>query len=282
MERKPLGHGDDRVAAIGQGTWDWPERGARLDEAIRALRAGIDAGLTHIDTAEMYGSGKVEELLGEALRGVARDRIFLTSKVLPENATYEGTIAACDRSLRRLRTDRLDLYLLHWPSRHPIEGTMRAFHTLAQTGKIRYAGVSNFDLDGMQETEPFLTEVPLVANQILYHLHARTAEARVIPYCRSRGIAVIGYTPFGRGRFPREAAQPNGVLGTIARKHAKTPRQVILNFLTRDPELFAIPKASKVEHVKENAGASGWRLDESDRSAIDEAFPVNDGPLPTL
>jgi len=282
MEKKPFGPGRVPVPVIGQGTWDVPESGARLDEAIRALRRGIELGLTHIDTAEMYGSGRAEEIVGEAIAGIPRDSLFITSKVLPSNATYKGVLAACERSLRRIGTDYLDLYLLHWPSSVPLEETMRGLETLAQQGKARFIGVSNFDVDGVREAQSYLRTVPLACDQVLYHLKERGPQAHLLPYCEQQAIAFVGYTPFGRGRFPKREAQPGGVLGRIAREHGKTVRQVILNVLTRHPNAFAIPKASRVEHVEENAGACGWTLSEADVAAIDEAFPVHEGPLATL
>jgi len=259
-----------------------PQSGARLDEAVRALRRGIELGLTHIDTAEMYGSGRVEEIVGEAVAGIPRDDLFITTKVLPGNASYKGTISACERSLRRLRMQYVDLYLLHWPSSFPLEETMRALETLVESGKARFIGVSNFDLEDLREAESHLRDVPLASNQVLYHLKERAAEVRLIPYCGRHDIAVVAYTPFGRGRFPRKEAEPHGVLGRIAATHGKTVRQVILNFLVREPHVFAIPKAARVEHVEENAGAMGWMLDSEDMAAIDAAFPVHDGPLATL
>lgn len=259
-----------------------PESGARLDEAVRALRRGIELGLTHIDTAEMYGSGRVEEIVGEAVAGIPRNDLFITTKVLPGNASYKGTISACERSLRRLRMEFVDLYLLHWPSSFPLEETMRALETLVESGKARFIGVSNFDLEDLREAQSYLRHVPLASNQVLYHLKERAAEVRLIPYCGRHDIAVVAYTPFGRGRFPRKEAEPQGVLGRIAAKHGKTVRQVILNFLVREPHVFAIPKAARVEHVEENAGAMGWALDPEDIAAIDAAFPVHDGPLATL
>ncbi len=267
---------------IGQGTWDIPESGARREEAMRALRRGIELGLTHIDTAEMYGGGRVEEIAGEALAGVPRDRFFITTKVLPGNASYKGTIAACERSLKRLRMDFVDLYLLHWPSSYPLEETMNALEKLVEMGKTRFIGVSNFDVDDVREAQSYLRSVPLAANQVLYHIKERTAEASLIPYCAQNDILVVGYTPFGRGRFPRKEAEPNGVLGRIAEKYGKTVRQVILNFLTRAPNVVTIPKASSIAHVEENAGATGWSLQPEDVAAIDATFPVHDGPLATL
>lgn len=270
------------VARIGQGTWDLPESGPRRSEAIRALRHGIDLGLTHIDTAEMYGGGRVEEIVGEAVAGIPRDRVFITTKVLPGNASYKGTIAACERSLKRLRMEFVDLYLVHWPSSFPLGETMSALENLVESGKARFIGVSNFDVDDVRDSQDYLHSVPLGANQVLYHLKERTGEARLIPYCAQNDILVIGYTPFGRGRFPRKEAQPHGVLGRIAEKYGKTVRQVILNFLTREPNVVAIPKASNVAHVEENAGAMGWSLRSDDIAAMNATFPVHDGPLATL
>ena len=282
MISKPFGPARTEVPVIGQGTWDIPESGARRDEAIAALRRGIELGLTHIDTAEMYGSGVAEQMVGQAILGVPRASLFITSKVLPSNASYKGTLAACERSLRRIGTEYLDLYLLHWPSSYPLEETMRALETLVQQGKARFIGVSNFDVDDVREAQSYLRSVPLASDQVFYHLKERGPEAHLLPYCKREKIALVGYTPFGRGRFPRKEAEPGGVLGRVAARHGKTVRQVILNFLTRDPDAFAIPKASRVEHVEENAGAAGWKLTPEDVAAIDAAFPVHEGPLATL
>jgi diketogulonate reductase-like aldo/keto reductase len=280
--KKPFGPARVDVAAIGQGTWDIPESGARREEAIRALRRGIELGLTHIDSAEMYGNGRAEEIVGEAIAGVPRESLFVASKVLPSNASYKGTIAACERSLRRMRTEYLDLYMLHWPSSHALEDTMRALETLAEQGKTRFIGVSNFDVGEVREAQSYLRKVPLASDQVLYNLKDRGPEAQLLPYCAKHDIALVGYTPFGRGRFPRKEAEPGGLLGRIAAAHGKTVRQVILNFLTRKPNAFAIPKASRIEHVEENAGAAGWKLTAEEIAAIDAAFPVHEGPLATL
>ena len=282
MTEKPFGPAGVCVSAIGQGTWDIPEAGARREQAIAALRYGLELGMTHVDSAEMYGAGRVEEIVGEAIAGIPRERLFLTSKVLPGNATYDGTIAACERSLARMGVDYLDLYLLHWPSSHALDETMGALEALVRQGKTRFIGVSNFDVDELRQARSHLSTVPLACDQVLYHLKERGVEKHLIPYCREQNIAVVGYTPFGRGRFPRKESEPGGVIGRIAEKRTKTPRQVILNFLTREPNLFAIPKASRIEHVRENAGAVGWQLDAKDAAAIDAAFPVHDGPLATL
>jgi len=282
MKTKAFAATGVKIAEIGQGTWDIPESGNRRDEAVRTLRRGVELGMTHIDTAEMYGAGRVEEIVGDAIAGIPRDRLFLTSKVLPGNASYEGTIAACERSLTRMKIDYLDLYLLHWPGNHPLEQTMLALERLVHDGKTRFIGVSNFDIDELQEAQSYLRDVKMSCDQVLYNLGERGVEARILPYCREQHIAIVGYTPFGRSHFARARKREDALLERIAEKHGKTVRQVILNFLTRDPSLFAIPKASTVEHVEENAGASGWRLDREDVAAIDAAFPVHEGPLATL
>jgi len=278
---KPFGGTGEQVASIGQGTWDLPESGARCSEAKAALRRGLELGMTHVDTAEMYGAGRVEEIVGQAIAGFPREQIFLASKVLPANAGYDAAIAACEGSLKRLRTSYLDLYMLHWPSEHPLEETMRALEALVRAGKTRFIGVSNFDVPELDEARSYLRGIPLACNQVLYHLRERAPELRLLPYCRENGVALVAYTPFGRGKFPRDAINPGGLLERIASKHAKTPRQVILAFLTRDSAAFAVAKASRVEHVEENAGAA-FALDAADVAELDSTFPVRDGPLATL
>ncbi|MHB8147246.1 MAG: aldo/keto reductase [Vulcanimicrobiaceae bacterium] len=283
MRTAPFGPTGVELPVIGQGSWDIPERGARAKEAQRALRRGIELGMTHLDTAEMYGSGAVEALLGQAISGLAREQLFITSKVLPSNATYAGTIAACERSLHRLGLEYLDLYLLHWPSSYPLEETMRALEALVEQGKVRYVGVSNFDLDDMLEARGYLRSEPLACNQVLYHLNERGIERRILPAAKRHDIAIVGYTPFGRGEFPKEAVAPDGVLGKIANKHGVGARAIILAFLTRDPAVFTIPKAARTEHVEENARGGFVQLDATDIEAIETAFPVgDDGPLATI
>ncbi len=280
MQQRAFGAAGVDVAVIGQGTWDIPENGARLVEQKRALLCGIELGMTHVDTAEMYGNGRVEEIVGQALRSV-RDRVFLASKVVPKNATYEGTISACERSCARMQTDHLDLFMLHWPGRHPIVDTMRALEDLVHQGKARFVGVSNFDLDELRDAKAHLRGVPMACNQILYHLNERGAEHHLIPYCKEQGIAVVAYTPFGRGKFKRHGDL--STLERIAEKHGAIVQQVILAFLTRDPTVFAIPKAARVEHVESNAAAADVHLDVDDIAAIDAAYPRGeDRPLATL
>jgi diketogulonate reductase-like aldo/keto reductase len=239
--------------------------------------------MTHIDTAEMYGGGAVERFLRDVVAAVPRDDVFLASKVLPSNASYNDTIAACNRSLQRLGVDYLDLYMLHWPSRVPLRETMRALADLVRAGKTRFVGVSNFDVDEMLEAKALLGDVPLACNQVLYHLRERTIEHRLIPTAAREGVDIVAYTPFGRGQYPREAAKEENVLGAIAQKHGVSSRAVILAFLTRHANAFTIPKASSIPHVEENAAAGSVTLDASDIAAIDSAFPRgHDGPIATL
>ncbi len=266
MIRRPFGATGVEVAVIGQGTWRMGEdRGARKTE-VAALRLGIELGLTHIDTAEMYGDGGAERVVAEAVAG-QRDRVFIATKVLPSNASCAGTIRACEASLRRLRTDHVDLYLLHWWSgAHPIGETMRAMEELRARGLARFVGVSNLDVTQMQAAQAVLAHERLACNQVLYHLRDREIEQAVLPHCEEEHVAVVGYTPLGKGGFLR------GVVAEIAQRHGRTPRQVTLNFLTRRPALFTIPKASRPEHVRENAAALDFALSAADIRAIDEAF----------
>ncbi|HLY12667.1 MAG TPA: aldo/keto reductase [Planctomycetota bacterium] len=265
MDLRPFGDPGRRVPALGLGTWNL-EHDDRAS-AIAALRRGIDLGLTHVDTAEMYGSGRVEAIVGEALRGI-RDRVFLVSKVLPSNATYDGTLRACERSLAQLATDRLDCYLLHWPSSHPLEGTIRAFEKLAKDGKIRSYGVSNFDVAGLEEAVRLAGKGRIACNQVLYHLGERTVEHQVLPWCQKRGIPIVAYSPLGARRFPS-----GPVLEEIAGARKATPRQIALAFLIRRESVFAIPKTSSVRHVEENAAALQIALSEDEVRRLDSAFP---------
>jgi diketogulonate reductase-like aldo/keto reductase len=251
--------------------------------AFQTLKLGLDLGLTHIDTAEMYGNGRAEELVGEAIAG-RRDEVFLVSKVLPSNASYEGTLKACKQTLKRLNTDRLDLYLLHWPGNHPIGETMRAMEKLVDDNLVRFIGVSNFDLEELKEAEQVLSKHKIACNQVLYHLGARGIERQLIPYCTNRGISVVGYSPFGHGNFPSVQSAKGRILAEIAKKHGRTIRQVALNFLTRVPNLFTIPMSSRPEHVCENSGSTGWNLTEDDLVELNHAFPVvnYDVPLETI
>lgn len=272
MERHRFGPTKRDVPVIGQGTW-YIEDGDRA-AAVAALRQGLDLGMRHIDTAEMYGSGAAEELVGEATAG-RRDEIFLVSKVLPEHASRSGVMAACERSLARLKTDRLDCYLLHWRGGHPLEDTIAGFDQLQREGKILSWGVSNFDVPDLNEVRKIAGKGHPACNQVLYHLGERTIEHAVIPWCEENGVAVVAYSPFGhRGGFPGPRTAGGRVLKDIADAHDATARQIALRFLVRRPSLFAIPKASSPEHAAENARAGELRLSDADLARIDEAFPL--------
>lgn len=260
------------VASIGQGTWKIEASAA--DAAIEALRRGLDLGLTHIDTAEMYGSGLSEKIIGKAIEG-RRDQVFLVSKVLPNHASKNGTLAACEKSLAHLRTDRLDCFLLHWRGSIPLEETIGAFETLVRQGKIQSWGVSNFDVPDLDEVAAIAGAGHPACNQVLYHLKERAIEHAVLPWCAKHGSAVVAYTPFGQSPGIFEGASKAGrVLREIADSHGATPRQVALRFLLRQPQVFVIPKASDIAHVEENAATYAVDLNDSDIAKIDAAFPL--------
>jgi len=263
MDSRPFGHPNRLVSVLGQGTW-MMEQDDRAS-AIAALRRGIDLGMTHLDTAEMYGSGRVEEIVGEAIRGI-RDRVFLVSKVLPSNASFQGTLQACERSLRKLRTETMDCYLLHWPGSHPLEETIRAFDALLKDGKIRSYGVSNFDVAGMEEAVRLSSRI--ACNQVLYNLEERTIEHELLPWCEGRRIPVVAYSPIGAQSF-----RSSKELDQIAAAKGATPRQIALAFLIRRPGVLAIPKSSDVRHVEENAAAAKIALTDDEARKIDAAFP---------
>jgi diketogulonate reductase-like aldo/keto reductase len=273
MRQKKFGQNGPQVPVIGQGTW-YIDRGDRKS-AVAALRRGIDLGMTHIDTAEMYGDAEL--VVAEAIAG-RRDDIFLVSKVLPSNASRHGAITACERSLTRLKTDRLDCYLLHWRGSYPLAETVAAFEQLVGAGKIRSWGVSNFDVDDLDEMLAVVGAGKIACNQVLYHLHERAIEHAVIPWCKAHGAAVVAYSPFGHNEFPSPNSKAGQVLQTIAEAHGASPRQVTLSFLTREPSLFAIPKASTPEHAADNAAAGELVLSRDEIAALDNAFPR--GPRP--
>ena len=268
---RPFGPTRRRVAAVGQGSWKMEESAA--DSPVLSLRRGLDLGLTHIDPAEMYGSGAAESIIAEAIFG-RRDEVFLVSKVLPSNASKRGTLAACEKSLARLRTDRLDCYLLHWRGTYPLEETIAAFDTLVRDGKILSWGVSNFDVDDLDEVAAIAGPGHPACNQVLYHLQERAIEHAVLPWCQRHGTAVVAYTPFGQSRSTFDARTKQGkVLQEVAEAHRATARQVALRFLLRHPEVFVIPKASSIAHVAENAGAATLELTAAELARIDAAFP---------
>jgi diketogulonate reductase-like aldo/keto reductase len=270
MESRPFGSTKRPVALIGQGTWELDS--TEPATAIHALRSGLDLGMTHIDTAELYGVA--EDLVGEAIAG-RRPEVFLVSKVLPHNASRKGTIAACERSLARLRTDRLDCYLLHWRGKHPLEETISAFEELQREGKILSWGVSNFDVADLEEARALAGPGRLVCNQVLYHLQQRAIEHAVLPWCQKHDVAMVGYSPFGQGRFPSPRAKGGRILQEIATAHQASPRQVALRFLVRSASTFTIPKASRPEHAEENAGAGDLEISDSEFARIDQAFPLD-------
>jgi diketogulonate reductase-like aldo/keto reductase len=267
----PSGEG---MPVLGQGTWGMAEDARRREDEIASLRLGLELGMTLIDTAEMYADGGAEMLVGEAIAG-RRDEVFLVSKVLPYNATRAGTIAACERSLRRLRTDRLDLYLLHWRGQVPLEETVDAFTALVGRGQIRHWGVSNFDVPDLAE----LTDLPggtaVEANQVLYNLTRRGIEADLLPRCRDAGLPIMAYSPFERGRMLR---QP--VLQEIADEHSATPAQVALAWVLRQEGVNTIPKASTPEHARDNRAAYDLTLTAEDMATLDRTFLPPTGPQP--
>jgi diketogulonate reductase-like aldo/keto reductase len=274
LKQKKFGtHGPD-VSVIGQGTW-YLDRGDRK-AAVAALRRGIESGMTHIDTAEMYGDAEL--VIADAVAGLPREKLFLVSKVLPSNASRRGTITACERSLKRLKTDHLDCYLLHWRGSYPFEETVAAFDELVRSGKIRSWGVSNFDEDDLDELLDIAGEDKIACNQVLYHLQERAIEHAVIPWCERNGVAVVAYSPFGHNDFPSPRSKGGEVLKAIADAHGASPRQVALAFLTRAASVLAIPKASSAEHAAENAASGNLQLSAADIAALDKAFPR--GPKP--
>jgi diketogulonate reductase-like aldo/keto reductase len=279
MKHKKFGTTGHHVSVIGQGTW-YIDHGDRK-QAVAALRRGIDLGMTHIDTAEMYGDAEL--VVAEAIAG-RRDETYLVSKVLPSNASRRGTIEACERSLKRLKTDRLDCYLLHWRGHFPLAETVDAFEQLVGSGKIRSWGVSNFDADDLDELMEVAGEGKIACNQVLYHLQERAIEHAVIPWCAKHGVAVVAYSPFGHNDFPRPNTKGGEALQAIAKQHGASARQIALAFLTRDGEVFAIPKASSAEHAAENAAAGDLVLAADEIAALDKAFPRGTRPrsLPML
>jgi diketogulonate reductase-like aldo/keto reductase len=279
MERRDFGNSGYQVPPIGQGSWHI-ER-ARERDAIAALQLGLDLGMTHIDTAEMYGDGASERVIAKAIHG-RRDEVFLVSKVLPSNASAQGTIRACEQSLRNLGTDRLDCYLLHWRGGHPLEDTLDAFIKLKRDGRIRSWGVSNFDVADLEEATA-IAGAP-ACNQVLYHPWQRAIEHAVLPWCAAHGTALVAYTPFGDSATNYEKTSRRGqLLQRIGAAHGATPRQVALRFLLRHPAVFVIPKAARSEHVRENAAAMDFELDAAEVSELEAAFPRGRKPreLPT-
>jgi diketogulonate reductase-like aldo/keto reductase len=275
MQRQRFGASGRDVSVIGQGTW-YIEQADRA-VAIAALRRGLDLGLHHIDTAEMYGSGAAESIVGEAIHG-RRDEVFLVSKVLPTNASRAGTRRACEASLKRLKTDRLDCYLLHWRGQHPLAETIAAFEELKDEGKILSWGVSNFDEEDLAEALTIAGKGQIACNQVLYHLGERAIEHAVIPLCAQQAVAVVAYSPFGHTGFTARNSKGGYVLADIAKARGASLHQVALAFLTRTANVFAIPKAARIAHVEENAKASDVKLSDGEVARLEEAFPLGVKP----
>ncbi|HUR67615.1 MAG TPA: aldo/keto reductase [Candidatus Thermoplasmatota archaeon] len=271
MIRRPFGSTGIEVPIVGQGTWQIKDKKAAGD----ALRIGLDLGMTHVDTAELYRGS--EEVIAPVIGG-RREEVFLVSKVLPHHASYAGTLKACEASLARLGTTHLDVYLQHWTDgSYPIGETMRAMGELVDRGLIRHVGVSNFDVDELDEAKSALGKHRLACNQVLYHLGERGIESDILPWCRKNGLALVGYSPFGsRGGFPPSGSAGGKVLEKVATRLGKSPRQVALAFLTREAPLFAIPKAEKADHVRENAGGA-FALPKDAIEEIEAAFPMRPG-----
>ncbi|HEX2150816.1 MAG TPA: aldo/keto reductase [Stellaceae bacterium] len=259
--------GGETVPGFGLGTWHMGEDRRRAADEAAAVRLGIELGMTLIDTAEMYGSGGAEEVVAEASKGL-RDRLFIVSKVLPYNASRNGVVEACERSLKRLKTDRIDLYLLHWRGSIPLADTLAGFEKLQREGKIRHHGVSNFNTEDMREWIGLAGGETVAANQILYNLSRRGPEFELIPWCRERGVAIMAYSPLEQGRMLN-----NRTLREVASRHGATAAQIALAWLLRQDGMIVIPKATRLEHVRENRAAADLRLGEEDLAALDRAFP---------
>ncbi|MER9490484.1 aldo/keto reductase [Mesorhizobium sp. M0006] len=257
----------EAVQVLGQGTWKMGEDSRRRAGEVNALKLGLDLGMTLIDTAEMYASGGAEEVVAEAIAG-RRDELFLVSKVLPSNASRAGVARACENSLKRLRTDRIDLYLLHWPGSVPLSETVEAFEALKEAGKIRHWGVSNFDTDEMEELTGLSSGDHVQTNQVLYNLSRRGPEFDLAPWSRQRGVPLMAYSPVEQGALAR-----NSRLETIAARHNATAAQIALAWVMAQPGVIAIPKASSQEHVRQNVAALDIELTAEDLAELDRAFP---------
>jgi len=262
----------EKVPQLGQGTWHMGESGRRRGDEVAALKLGIDLGLTLIDTAELYADAEL--VVAEAIKG-RRDECFIVTKVLPENSTRARTIAACERSLKRLNTDRIDLYLLHWRGRPRLEETVSAFEALVSAGAIRYWGVSNFDVCDMEELFALPGGDACATNQVLYNLRRRGIEAGLLPWCGERGVPIQAYSPIEQGRLLRDR-----VLTGVAIRHRATTAQIALAWVLRQPDMMVIPKAATLEHVRENRAALDIELTAQDLAELDRAFPPPAGPRP--
>jgi diketogulonate reductase-like aldo/keto reductase len=264
----------ERVPQLGQGTWRMGESRRMFDAEVAALRLGLDLGMTLIDTAELYGEGGAEEVVAKAIEG-RRAKCFIVSKVKPENSSRAGTIAACERSLKRLKTDRIDLYLLHWRGRHRLEETLAGFEALLKAGAIRFFGVSNFDVDDMEELLALEGGTACAGNQVVYNLRRRGIEAGLVPWSRAHNVPIMAYSPIEQGRLGRDKT-----LAAIAARHQATPAQIALAWVLRQKDMMVIPKASSTEHVRDNRAALDIALTEADLAQLDRAFPPPSGRVP--
>ena len=268
--------GGETIPVLGQGTWRMGEDKSKRPSEVAALRTGIDLGMSLIDTAEMYADGGAERVVGEAIAG-RRDQVFVVTKFYPQNATRERMAVACDRSLRRLNTEQIDLYLLHWRGEVPLRETLAGFEDLLEAKKIRYAGVSNFDVDDMEELARIKSGLErIVTNQVLYNLERRGIEWDLVPWMRKRRRPIIAYSPVEEGLL----THPHPLLKRVAERHDATPAQVALAWVIRDDGVIAIPKAADPKHVRENRGAADIKLTKRDLDELDESFPPAEGKKP--
>jgi len=267
-----------RMPVLGLGTWEMGRQRRTRAVEVAALQLGYELGATLVDTAEMYADGGAEEVVAESLRG-RRERVFVVTKVLPQNASRTGTVRAAERSLRRLGIDCIDLYLLHWPGNHPLRATLEAFEELRAAGKIRYWGVSNFDVQDMEQSESLPGGDRVAANQVYYNLSHRGIERRLLPWCRQRQVIVMAYSPLDQGRLRYGHA-----LRTVARRRGVEPAQVALAWTLREPGVMAVPKAADSQHVRENVAAADLTLGPEDLALLDPEYraPGRDEPLDTL
>ena len=264
----------ETIPQLGIGTWHMGERRSDRGAEAKAVAAALDLGITLIDTAEMYGEGGAEEVIAEATKG-RRAGLFIVSKVYPHNASRAGVVAACERSLKRLKTDRIDLYLLHWRGSHPLAETVAGFEKLKAEGKIRHWGVSNFDVDDMEELRGVQNGDRCVSNQVLYHLGSRGIDHDLVSDCEAHGEMIMAYSPLGQGAILR-----NPALADAAKKHGVTPAAIAIAWTMRHPHVVSIPKASNLAHVRENWAAADLVLDADDLAALDKAFPPPRGKRP--
>lgn len=271
------------LSRMGQGTWNMGERPADKAAEVRALQLGLDLGMTVIDTAEMYADGGAEKVVGEAIAG-RRSETYLVSKVLPQNASRKGVIAACEKSLKRMRVEHIDLYLLHWRGSVPLAETLEALVALKQAGKIHEYGVSNFDLSDLKEAEALPGGDAIEANQVLYNLRRRGVEWDVLPWCEERDVLLMAYSPLESDRKEQARLLAEPVLATVAMRHQATPAQVALAWLLRKERVMPIPKAASEAHVRANAAAMTLRLDQEDLALLDKTFapPTRATPLDML